>query len=293
MLFLLELAANGALVGLMYALVALGIVLVYKSSGVVNFAQGGLVMLGGYVVWALLALAGLPLLAAVPLALLLMAGLGLVVERVALRPMIGQPLIMVLMLTLGLEAMLRGLAPAVWGADLKSLPVPISDGPLIVADLFLNRVYLFGGALTLVLFGALVLFFRSRTGVAMKAVSDDHLASWAVGISVERMTGLSWALAGVLAVVAGLLWGRVQGVDWTLSHVLIKALAVAILGGLDSLEGAVVGGLVLGILEGVIPGYLDPLVGGGTREVVAAFVIFLTILVRPYGFRGREVIERV
>jgi len=130
-------------------------------------------------------------------------------------------------------------------------------------------------------------------GTKLRAVSDDHVSSWSVGISVERAIGISWGLAGVSAVAAGALWGSVQGVDWTLSTLLFPAIAVVILGGLDSIWGVLVGGLLVGILGSVIPGYVDPLVGGGTRDVVTSLIILLTILVRPYGIFGREEIERV
>lgn len=288
-----ELALNGALVGLMYALVALGIVLVYKCSAVANLAQGSLVMLGAFTTWSIGAQAGLPLAAALVLGVAVMAVVGLGIERLALRRMVGQPLIMILMLTLGLEIFLRGLAPAIWGSTTKPFSLGIGQNPLFVGDILVNRVYLVGGVLALVLMGLLVLLFRTRLGVTLRAVSDDYVASWSVGISVERAIGLSWAIAGAIATLAGVLWASVQGVDWTLSLLLLKALAVAILGGLDSVEGAVVAGLVVGIFESVVSGYIDPLVGGGTRDVVAALVILATILFRPYGLLGREIVERV
>ncbi|MEW6020101.1 MAG: branched-chain amino acid ABC transporter permease [Pseudomonadota bacterium] len=293
MYFLVELAINGALVGLMYALVATGMVLIYKSSGVVNLAQGVFVMAGAYLVWAFIGRAGLPIPAGVAMAAAAMGLLGWLVERLALRRMIGQPFIMILMLTLGLEVALRGLFPGVWGAETKPLSLPVSQAPIVTGDLLINRTYLLGGAVAAGVVGVLSLFFRTRPGVAMRAVSDDHLAAWAVGIPVERAVALSWAASGVVAAVTGVLWGMVQGVDWGLSLLLIKGLSVAVLGGLDSLLGAVLAGLIVGVSENVISGYVDPLVGGGTKEVVAALVIFLTILVRPYGLFGREVIERV
>ena len=219
--------------------------------------------------------------------------MGFLIERLALRTMIGQPVIMVIMLTLGLEILLRGLVPALGGSNLHRLDLGISPKPLIVADMFINRAYLFGGAVALIAIALAALFFNSRRGVILRAVSDDQPASWAVGIRVENAIALSWGLAGMTALLAGVLWGSVQGVDWTLSLLLIKGLAVAILGGLDSIVGALVAGLALGIAESVIPGYLDPLVGGGTRDVVASLAILFTTMVRPYGLFGREHIERI
>ena len=288
-----ELFINGALVGLMYALVALGIVLVYKSSGVANLAQGALVMLGGYAVWGLAAALGLPLWAAVPLGLVVLFGLGLGLERVALRRMVGQPPIMIIMLTLGLEILLRGLGPATFGSTVKRLDLGVGVTPVIVGDVFINRAYLIGGLAALCLITASMLFFRTRQGTFLRAVSDDQSASWAVGIRVERAIGVSWGLAAIAAAVSGLLWGSIQGVDWTLSLLLLKAVAVAILGGLDSIVGVLVAGLLLGVLESVVPALADPIVGGGTRDVVASLVILATVVFRPFGLFGREEIERI
>lgn len=291
--YLAELTLNGALVGLMYTLVAVGIVMVFKSSGIANLAQGALAMVGGYVTWAMMASMGLPVWAAIPLALVAMFFLGRGVERVALRRMVGQPVIMVIMLTLGLEILLRGLTPAIFGTEIKRLELGIDQAPIILGPILINRAYLVGGVAALTLIGLAIAFFGTRIGVVLRAVSDDHAASWSVGIAVERAIGLSWGLAGVAAASAGILWGSVQGVDWTLSLLLLKALAVAILGGLDSLPGVLLAGLVVGVLESVVPGYLDQIVGGGSRDVVASLVILATVVIRPHGFFGREDIERV
>ena len=290
-LFVLELAINGALVGLMYSLVALGIVLVYKSSSVFNFAQGALVMLAAYVVWAASRVTGVA--GGVIVAALGMAILGVGIERVALRRMIGQPLAMALMLTLGLEILLRGLGPAVWGADTKRFESGLSEAPLFLGPILVNRTYVAGGIAALSLLVLFLLFFRTRLGITLRAVSDDQVASWSVGISVERSVALSWVLAAVAATVAGTFWAAVQGVDWSISLLLIKATAVAILGGLDSLGGVVLAGIAVGVIESVVSGYVDPIVGGGTKEIVALTLILLTILVKPHGLFGREIIERI
>jgi branched-chain amino acid transport system permease protein len=292
-LYLAELAVNGALVGLMYALVAMGIVLIYKCSSVVNFAQGSMLMLGAFVTWAMGSQVGLPMWAAVPLSVAAMYLFGRVVERFALRPMVGQPIIMIIMLTLGLDLFLRGFAPAVWGIDPRPLRLGLSERPMFLGGMLINRAYLLGGAAALTLTVLCAVLFRTRLGVKLRAVSDDYVASWSVGIWVERAVGISWALAGAIAALGGALWATIQGVDWSLSLILLRALAVAILGGLDSMGGALLGGIMLGVLESVISAYVDPVVGSGTREVVAVFVILLTILVRPHGLFGREIIERV
>lgn len=287
-----ELVINGALTGLMYSLVALGFVLIYKSSGVPNLAAGAMVMIAAYVVW-LLASLGVPLFLAIPLGAGLMFALGLLTERLLLRRMVGQPIIMVVMLTLGLEILLRGLGPGLLGAAPKPLDLGIGLAPIILGDIFVNRAYLIGGLVALAMIAAALLFFRTRLGTKLRAVSDDQVSSWAVGISVERAIGVSWGLAGVAAIAAGVLWGSVQGVDWTLSMLLFPAIAVVILGGIDSIWGVLLGGLIVGMLGSIIPGYVDQMVGGGTRDVVTSLIILITIMIRPYGIFGREDIERI
>ncbi|MBK1698064.1 branched-chain amino acid ABC transporter permease [Rhodovibrio salinarum] len=293
MTYFFELLINGALTGLMYALAALGIVLIYKSAGVPNLAHGAMIMLSAYFIYIFASMVGLSLWLAIPLAAVLMFVFGLVAERVLLRRMVGQPIIMIVMLTLGLDILLRGLAPGFLGAAPKSLNLGIGLAPIIVEGVFINRAYLYGAAVAVAMIVLSLLFFQTRLGTKLRAVSDDHVSSWSVGISVERAIGISWGLAGVSAVAAGALWGSAQGVDWTLSTLLFPAIAVVILGGLDSIWGVLVGGLLVGILGSVVPGYLDPLVGGGTRDVVTSLIILGTILVRPNGMFGREDIERV
>jgi len=288
-----ELAINGVLVGLMYGLIALGIVLVYKTSGLANLAQGALAMAGGYVTIALATLAGLPTWTAVIAALALMFLFGMLIERVMLRRMIGQPVIMIIMLTLGLEIFLRGVGPGFFGSAVKPLDLGIRQAPIIIGDILVNRAYLIGGAVSALLIVATIVLFNSQIGVRMRAVSDDQTASWSVGIRVERTIAIAWGLAAALATAAGILWGSVQGVDWSLSLLLMKALAISILGGLDSIAGVLVAAIIVGVAESLATGILDPLVGGGTRDIVASVIIVMTLLVRPYGLFGREHIERV
>lgn len=292
MSYFIELLVNGALTGLMYSMVALGIVLIYKSSGVLNFAAGAMVMMGGYAVWLFTSF-GLPIHVAIVLALVAMFLAGLLIERVLLRTMVGQPIIMIVMLTLGLDIFLRGLGPGLLGTEPKHLDIGISMMPFVLGDILTNRTYVVGGVVALVLIALALAFFRTRLGTRLRAVSDDHVASWSVGIPVEHAVAISWGLAGICAVAGGTMWGAVQGVDWSLTALLFPAVAVVILGGIDSIIGALLAGLVVGILGSVIPGYVDSLVGGSTRDVVTSLVILLTILVRPYGMFGREDIERI
>ena len=293
LMYLLELGINGAMAGLMYSLVAMGIVLIYKSSSVPNLAQGALTMVGAYVVLVFANGAGLPMWAAIPLAMVTMMGVGLAIERVALRRLAGRPIVMILMMTLGLDIFLRAVTMAIGGGTARPLKIGISDDPLFLGSLLLNRAYVVGAAVALLLFFVFVLFFRTRRGVVLRAIADDYMASWAVGISVERGVALSWALSSLVATAAGVLWGSIQGVDQSLSMLLLKGITVAVLGGMDSLGGAILAGIGLGALEAVASGVLDPLLGGGTRELVVALVLILTIMIRPHGLFGRHDIERL
>ncbi len=288
-----ELAINGAMTGLMYSLVAMGIVLIYKSSAVPNLAQGAMTMLGGYVVLAIAGGFGAPLWVAIPLALATMFLVGVGIERVALRRLAGRPIIMILMMTLGLDIFVRATSMTIWGGTNRPMQLGISDAPLFLGPLLLNRTYVVGAVVAIALFVLFLLFFRTRMGIVLRAISDDYTASWSVGISVERGVALSWALSSVVATTAGVLWGSVQGVDQSLALLLLKGVAVAVLGGLDSIGGAILAGLLLGIFEGVASGYLDPLVGGGSRDLVIAMTLILTILIRPHGLFGRHDIERI
>ncbi|GGF52526.1 branched-chain amino acid ABC transporter permease [Azorhizobium oxalatiphilum] len=290
---ILELSVNGIFIGLMYALVAAGLVLIYKTSGIANLAQGALAMMGAYVVWAISAQLGAPMWLAIPLGLIVMFGAGLLTERLALRRMIGQPVIMVIMLTIGIEIMLRGVLPGIFGAAVKKLDVGIPNDPLFIGDILINRATMIGGLISLALVALSIAFFNSRLGLMMRAVSDDQMASWSVGIRVDRAVAIAWGLSATMATTAGILWGSTQGVDWSLSLLLIKALAIAILGGLDSIPGVLLAGVLIGLAESLATGLLDPLVGGGTRDVVASVIILLTLLLRPHGLFGREHIERV
>ena len=288
-----ELALNGALSGLMYSLVAMGIVLIYKSSSVPNLAQGALTMLSAYIVLAIAGALKAPLWVAIPLAMLVMFGIGMGIERVALRRLAGRPIIMILMMTLGLDIFVRAATMTVWGGTARPLPLGISDAPLFLGPVLLNRAYVVGAAVAVALFAVFFFFFRTRRGIVLRAIADDYTASWSVGISVERGVALSWAMSSVVATTAGVLWGSIQGVDQSLSQLLLKGIAVAVLGGMDSVGGAILAGILLGVIENTASGYLDPLVGGGSRDLVVAAILVLTILIRPHGLFGREDIERI
>jgi branched-chain amino acid transport system permease protein len=288
-----ESAANGALVGLMYSLVAMGIVLIYKSSSVPNLAQGAMTMLGAYVVLAFANNAGAPIWLAIALGIVTMFGVGMAIERIALRRLAGRPIVMILMMTLGLEIFLRAGSMTIWGGTGRPMPLGISDAPLFVGPMLINRAYAFGAAIAVLMFGLFALFFRTRSGVVLRAISDDYTAAWSVGISVERGVAMSWAMSAAVATIAGVLWGSVQGVDQSLAQLLLKGVTVAVLGGLDSIGGALLAGVLLGVVEGVASSFLDPLLGGASRDLVDAAMLILTILIRPHGLYGRHTIERI
>jgi len=290
---LAESATNGALVGLMYSLVAMGIVLIYKSSSVPNLAQGSLTMLGAYVVLAFANNAGAPIWLAILLAIVTMFGVGITIERVALRRLAGRPIVMILMMTLGLEILLRAGSMTIWGGTGRPMPLGISDDPLFLGPMLINRTYAVGAAVAIAMFGLFIVFFRTRMGVVLRAISDDYTAAWSVGISVERGVALSWAMSAVVATVAGVLWASVQGVDQSLAQLLLKGVTVAVLGGLDSLGGALLAGILLGVVEGVAASFLDPLLGGASRDLVDAAMLILTIMLRPHGLYGRHDVERI
>ena len=292
--FLLELLVNGLLVGMMYALVALGFVLIYKASSVFNFAQGELVMFGGFVAAAMLTIYGIPLGLALPIALGLMIALGFGIERGMLRTLVGRPVIAIIMATVGLASVLRGVAPMLWGAATKDLPLPLPVRPFIVADLFISPLNLVAGGASLAFLAAFGYFFKkTRIGVAMRAVADDQQAAMSMGINVGSIFALTWGIAGLVSAIGGIIWGNFLGVDTQLALVGLKVFPVVILGGMDSVLGAVLGGLIVGAVENVAAGFVDPLVGGGTKDFVPYMLMIIALLIRPSGFFGKEIIERV
>ena len=290
---LLELVIQGALVGALYALVALGFVLVYKASQVINFAQGELVMMGGYLGVVLTALYRLPWPVAFVLTVAISALVGVAVERVVLRPLIGRPLVSVVMATIALATFIRGVLPAIWGPSTMAYPEFFPREPVMVLGAPVSQVYLAALVFTIAFIVAFGAFFRTRLGIAMQAVADHQQAAASVGISVRRVFALSWAIAGVVAAVAGIVWGILLGVDNSLALLGVRVFAVVILGGLDSIVGAIIGGVVIGILENLAGAFVDPVVGGGFRDTAPFIVLVVALMIRPYGLFGREEIERV
>jgi len=292
--FFFDLFVNGLMIGSMYALVALGFVLIYKATSVVNFAQGELVMFGGYVAAALVSLYHLPLAVALPVLLGTMVALGFVLERGVLRPMVGQAVISVVMVTIGLAQVFQGAAAMLWGAQTKNIPLPIRLEPYVIWEIYISPINLLAAFISGAFLVAFAWFFRrSRMGIAMRAVANDQQAAMAVGINVRLVFALSWAIAGLTAAIGGVMWGSMLGVDTQLALIGLKVFPAVILGGLDSVPGAVAGGLIIGAVESVAAGYVDPYVGGGTKDFLPYVLMILALMIRPYGFFRREIIERV
>jgi branched-chain amino acid transport system permease protein len=284
-----QLTANGLADGAILTLAALGFVLIYKASGVINFAQGYFLAFGAYVLWTAIVELGLPWPVGVLIALGVGALLGLSVERLALRPLVGQPIIAVIMVTIGLAQILKASINLVWGTEPRSFPdfIPSGSVEILGARVAEGRLWALGlTALALVVFRA---FFRSRHGIAMRAVADDQQAAMTMGISVRRTYALAWALAGVSAVIGGMLVANLTGVSQSVAGFGLLVFPVVIVGGLDSVPGAVAGGAIIGLLTSYTGGYI----GQGLQTVIPYVVLVAILLVRPYGLFGQIRIERV
>jgi branched-chain amino acid transport system permease protein len=297
MQFFFEVLIGGLLSGVMYSLVALGFVLIYKASGVLNFAQGTMVFFAA-LTFVGMQESGLSFWLALPATLVIMIALGLAIERGVLRPLVNQPQISLFMATIGLSFFLEGLAQMMWGSGVRGLDIGIQDEPIaFIADRFglnVSKFDLAAAGIAAVLVAALALFFnRTRIGRALRAVADDHQAALAVGIPLKQIWAIVWAVAGGVALVAGLLWGARNGVQFALTFVALKALPVLILGGLESVPGAIVGGLIVGASEKLAEVYLGPYVGGGIEGWFPYVLALVVLLFRPEGLFGEKIIRRV
>ena len=295
LVFMLQLLITGIAVGSVYALMALGFVLIFKASSVVNFGPGELVLFGAYVSWATILQMHFPLYIAFPLTLVTSIALGLIIERGVLRPLIGEPIISVIMVTFGFASVIRGVLNMVWGSDTRPFPALFSSEPFHLGPVPVSPVHLWSFVIALLLLGAFSLFFKySLTGMAMRATADNQQVALSLGISVKGIFALSWGIATVVSTLGGIILGSVRGgVDFSLADLGLKVFPVVILGGLDSVMGAIVGGVLIGVLENLSGGYLDPVFGGGVKEVAPFVILVLILMVRPYGLFGKVEIERV
>jgi branched-chain amino acid transport system permease protein len=298
MSFFIEVLIGGLLSGVMYALVAIGFVLIYKASGVFNFAQGAMVFFAALTCVGIMDKFGVSVWVAIPLTMAVMVLLGVAIERVVLRPLVNQPEITLFMATIGLAFFIEGLAQLLWGSQVHKLDLPIEDVPVQFLmdryNILVSQFDMTAAAICAILVTLLALLFsKTKVGRALRAVADDHQAALAVGIPLQRIWAVVWAVAGIVALVAGLLWGARNGVQFALTFVALKALPVLILGGFTSIPGAIVGGLIIGASEKLAEVYIGPMVGGGIEGWFPYVLALLFLLVRPEGLFGEKIIRRI
>ena len=283
---------SGLSMGSIYALVALGFVLIYKSTSILNLAQGEFLMVGAYFCLSLTLDFGLGFVASFLLTMVFSVILGLAVERLVLRPLIGEPIISVIMVTLGLTYIMRGLVIMIWGNDIRQFNI-FPDQPIDFWGVKLTYLYLYSMGISFALLIFFAIFFKyARTGVFMRAVADHQTAAQSMGISVKKVFAMSWCISAVVSSIGGILVGNIAGVGVDLSYIGLKVLPAVILGGLDSILGAIIGGLIVGVLEFLSAGYLDPYIPA-INEVFPFIVLVLVLMIKPYGLFGTEEIERV
>ena len=290
--FFIQLLVNGLSVGFLYGLAAMGFVMIFKSSSVLNFAHGELMALGAFIFLVLIGRAELPVYLAFPLALAACFVLGFVVERLFLRPLIGEPLIYVIMLTVGLASIFKGVMLLVWGGNLYTFPEFLPAGLTIRwGSVYIPPVYVVSIAIGLVFLMLFGLFFKySSQGIYMRSVADNQPAALSLGVHVRKVFALSWAIAALVAGMSGIVLGTINGINvHDLSSIGLKVFPVVILGGLDSIGGAVIGGIIIGLLETFTGGYLST----SLRDVIPYIVLVFILMVKPYGLFGLVEIERV
>lgn len=290
----LQMVASGVVIGGIYALIAMGFVIIYKATGIINFATGELMMLGAFFCFTGMTSAKFPFAAALLAAAMGAAALGALVERVVLRPLMGKATISVIMVTIGLSSIFKGAAQLVWSGDYRAFPPIFPRAPVTLGSVVLPSLQFYPFLIALASCSLIALLFRfTRTGTAMRATADDPLAAFSMGIDIRRVFSLSWSLAAVTAALSGVVIGTMGGISPQLGAIGLKVFPVVILGGLDSIGGALLGGFLMGILENLAGGYLDPLVGGGIKEVAPFLVLVAILMVRPYGLFGTREIERL
>lgn len=294
MVFFAQMLINGIVVGSIYGLVALGFVLIYRASGALNMANGEFVIIGPYICLVLMTAYDVPFLVALLITLVFSAILGLAVERLVVRPIQNAPVISVIMATIGLSSLLAGAVHMIWGHQTRVFPPIFPSTPVQIGGVIITPVYLWSFIVVIALLILFLLFFKfSKMGIAMRAVADDRTAASSMGISVKYVYAATWTIAAVVAAIGGVLLGNINGVSPSMSAIGLTVLPVVILGGLDSVLGAIVGGFIIGILQNLSGGYLDPLVGGGLKDVVPFIIVLLILMVKPHGLFGSRGIERV
>jgi len=298
MTFFIEVVLSGLMAGVMYSLVALGFVLIFKASGIFNFAQGVMALFAALTLVGLMEKFGFPIWLAIIGTIAVMIALAWLIERVMLRHLVNQEPIILFMATIGLAYVLEGAGDIMWGSDVKLLDLGIpqgaSDWMLDSFDIYIEKLEIFAAATAAIMVAFLAVFFqKTRIGRALRAVADDHQAALSVGISLHTIWVIVWSVAGIVAMVAGIMWGSKSGVQFSLSLIALKALPVLILGGFTSVPGAIIGGMIIGVGEKVAEVYLGPFVGGAIENWFAYMLALAFLLFRPQGLFGERIIERV
>jgi branched-chain amino acid transport system permease protein len=295
MTFFLQLVVTGFAQGMVYALIAIGFVIILKCSEVFNIAQGHFVLIGGYLGYTFLVTFGLPIWAALGMAIVTAIIMGLLIERLILRPLLGEPVLAVIMVTIALATILGGLATLLWGAEYKAYHGLLPTITLKIGAISIPSESLIGLIVSILCVAILMLLFRyTKIGLAMRATAEDLQVVQSVGIRATTVYAVSWVIACVVGVIGGILLGGVSGANMELANIGLKAFAVVLLGGVNSVGGAIVAGIILGMLENVAAGYLDPLLpGGGLAQVFPFIVMIIVLIFRPYGLFGLARIERV
>jgi branched-chain amino acid transport system permease protein len=295
MTFFLQLVVTGLAQGMVYALIAIGFVIILKCSEVFNIAQGHFVLIGGYLAYTFLVTFSLPIWAALGMAVVAAVIMGLLIERLVLRPLLGEPVLAVVMATIALSTVLGGLATLIWGAEYKAYHGLLPTITLKIGSISVPSESVIGLIVSIVCVAILMLMFRyTKIGLAMRATAEDLQVVQSVGIRATTVYAVSWVIACVVGVIGGILLGGVSGANMELASIGLKAFAVVLLGGVNSIGGAIVGGIILGMLENVAAGYLDPLLpGGGLSQVFPFLVMIIVLIFRPHGLFGLVTIERV
>jgi len=291
---LFQFVITGLTVGMVYSLIALGFVLVWKSSGVANLALGQLVLIASWFSYGMLVQAGLPIWLGFILIIIIALGLGWLIERFILRPLIAQPILSLIAVTLGLAFFIEGAVSLIWPSSVAALPRFFPKAPVHIGTAIVSQEYLWAAGISLCLFGLLSLYFKyNKMGIAMRATADDQMAVQACGIPVTKIFSRSWMFACVVAAVGGILMSSIGGITYGLVHTGLKSFSVVILGGLDSFLGAIIAGPIIGLAENIGGGYLTPLTWPGIRDIIPFVIIIIVMFLKPYGLFGEERIERI
>ncbi len=293
-MFFIQLMISGIALGCLYALIAVGFVLILKATDILNFAQGEVIMLSAFICYFLVTTFHLPFLLAVLLTGIIAGFMGVATERLVLRPMLGQPVFAVVMVTIGLSIFLRSMAGIIFGYNNLVFPSPFPNEAVRTGGIVLSQTEIWIMLSTFLLITTFFIFFKySRMGLAMRGTADDQDVALLMGISVKRVFALIWAVSFVTAAVAGVFLANLMVINLGLTLVAISAFPAIILGGLESIPGAIIGGIAIGIIENLAGGYLDQIIGGGVKDVTPFVVLFLVLMIRPYGLFGKREIERV